>query len=74
MNTWSKIDWAAMLLLVAGGINWGVIGVADVDLFASAFGGKDSDVTLLAYVLVGLAAIYVALMVKRLGSRDGLPA
>lgn len=73
MNTWSKIDWAAMLLLVAGGINWGVIGVADVDLFASAF-GKDSDITLLAYVLVGLAAIYVALMVKRLGTNEQLPA
>lgn len=73
MNTWSKIDWAAMLLLVAGGINWGVIGVADVDLFASVF-GKDSDITLLAYVLVGLAAIYVALMVKRLGSNEQLPA
>lgn len=62
-----------MLLLVAGGINWGVVGVADVDLFASVF-GKDSDITLLAYVLVGLAAIYVALMVKRLGSNEQLPA
>ncbi|HWH15983.1 MAG TPA: DUF378 domain-containing protein [Candidatus Paceibacterota bacterium] len=74
MRTWSKIDWAAMLLLVAGGINWGVIGVADVDLFASLF-GKESDLTVIAYTLVGLAAVYVGLMVKRLtNSDDALPA
>lgn len=73
MRTWSKIDWAAMLLLVAGGINWGVIGVADVDLFASLF-GKESDITVIAYTLVGLAAIYVGLMVKRLKNDQALPA
>ncbi len=62
-----------MLLLVAGGINWGVIGVADVDLFASLF-GKESTITALAYILVGLAAIYVGLMVKRLKSDEPITA
>ena len=62
-----------MLLLVAGGINWGVIGVADVDLFASLF-GKESTMTAIAYILVGLAAIYVGLMVKRLKNNEALPA
>lgn len=73
MKTWTKIDWIAVLLLVAGGINWGVIGVADVDLVASIF-GKDSGITLLAYILVGLSAVYVGLMVKRLGGTPQLPA
>jgi len=51
------LDLASLTLLIIGGVNWGLVGLFDLDLVASLFG----DGTLLArvvYVLVGLAALY----------------
>lgn len=47
----------AILLLVIGGLNWGLVGAFDFDLVATLF-GKHSFLTRLIYILVGLAAIY----------------
>lgn len=47
----------ASLLLVVGGINWGLISVVDLDVVAALFG----DMTLISrliYGLVGLSAVY----------------
>lgn len=51
------LDTIALVLIIIGGINWGLVGLINVDLVAWAFGMG----TLLAravYVLVGLAALY----------------
>lgn len=51
------LDMAAVLLLVVGGLNWGLVGVFGFDLVAAIFG----DMTVLArvvYALVGVAAAY----------------
>ncbi|HVX92913.1 MAG TPA: DUF378 domain-containing protein [Candidatus Dojkabacteria bacterium] len=55
MNVW---DWIAMILVVVGGLNWGLVGLFNFDLVATVFG----DMTMLSrivYDVVGLAAIYV---------------
>jgi uncharacterized membrane protein YuzA (DUF378 family) len=53
----SALDWAAMTLLIIGGINWGLVGLFAFDLVAAIFG----EMTLLSrivYTLVGLSAVY----------------
>jgi uncharacterized membrane protein YuzA (DUF378 family) len=43
------------LLLVVGGLNWLLIGVADFNLVTTLFG--DSTLTRVVYILVGLSAV-----------------
>jgi uncharacterized membrane protein YuzA (DUF378 family) len=57
-----SIDRIATALLVIGGLNWGLVGLANFDLVAAitgagSFGNKNALGTLI-YVLVGLAAGY----------------
>lgn len=53
----STIDWIAMTLLIVGGLNWGLVGLFNVDLVALLF-GEMTTVSKLVYVLVGLSALY----------------
>lgn len=48
----------ALLLLVIGGINWGLVGLFQYDLVAALFGGATSPLARVIYVLVGIAALY----------------
>lgn len=51
------------ILIVIGGLNWGLVGFLKFDLVATVFG----DMTVLArlvYALVGLSAIYQAVNLK----------
>ena len=47
----------ALILLVIGGLNWGLIGVFNWDLVAAIFGDM-STVARIVYTLVGLSAIW----------------
>ena len=58
MNTW---DWIAFVLLIIGGLNWGLVGVFHWNLVAAIF-GDFSIWTRLVYVLVFLSALWVALI------------
>ena len=49
----------ALILLIIGGLNWGLIGIFQWDLVAAIFGGL-SVVARIIYTLVGLSAIYIA--------------
>jgi uncharacterized membrane protein YuzA (DUF378 family) len=57
-----KLDWLAASLVLVGGLNWGLVGIAKFDLVAWIFGGMDFGETNTAsrvvYGLVGLAAVY----------------
>ena len=56
-----KVDVIAGILLVVGGLNWGLVAVARFDLVAAIFGlrfGQVSVLSALVYGLVGLAAVY----------------
>jgi uncharacterized membrane protein YuzA (DUF378 family) len=51
----------ALLLLIIGGLNWGLLGLFQFDLVAALFGGQvgpRSGLSNLIYILVGLAALY----------------
>jgi len=52
-----KLDVLAAVLLVVGGLNWGLVGLFEFDLVATLFG----EVPLImktVYALVGIAAVY----------------
>lgn len=57
-----KLDYLAATLVLVGGLNWGLVGIAKFDLVAWIFGGMDFGETNAAsrvvYTLVGLAAVY----------------
>jgi hypothetical protein len=57
-----KLDLVAATLVLVGGLNWGLVGVAKFDLVAWICGGMEFGETNAAsrtiYCLVGLAAVY----------------
>jgi uncharacterized membrane protein YuzA (DUF378 family) len=55
--TLNGLDWVALVLMIVGGVNWGLVGLFNVDLVATLFGPM-STLSRAVYVLVGLAAIY----------------
>ena len=56
-----KLDMLAATLLIVGGLNWGLVAVAEFDLVAWIFGldfGETNVASRIVYGLVGLAAVY----------------
>ena len=58
MSKLSGLDWIALILVIVGGLNWGLVGIFSFDLVAAIFGTM-SVVARIVYILVGLAAIYI---------------
>jgi len=52
----------AIVLLVVGGLNWGLVGLLQFNLVATLFGAT-SMLSNIVYILVGLSAVYVAAVV-----------
>lgn len=48
----------ALVLVIIGGLNWLLVGLFKWDLVGGIFGGMDSIIARIVYILVGLAAIY----------------
>lgn len=53
----SVLDIIALVLLIIGGINWGLVGLFQLDLVNVIFGSVAWLATVV-YVLVGLAGLY----------------
>ena len=68
-----KLDVLAAVLLVIGGLNWGLVGTSGFDLVATLFGAMSSP-SRLVYALVGAAAIYQALQWQAIQRRWLAPA
>jgi hypothetical protein len=69
-----KIDVASAALLIVGGLNWGLVAVANFDLVAAIFGldfGQTNVATRIVYGLVGLAAVYQLTQLRALPARWG---
>ena len=57
----NTLNAAVAVLLIVGGLNWGLVAIAQFDLVAWLFGedfGTTNAVTRIVYGLVGLAAVY----------------
>lgn len=51
------LNLVTLILVIVGGLNWGLVGLFDFDLVAALF-GVDSVLSNLVYILVGLSALY----------------
>ena len=60
----------ALILLIIGGINWGLIGLFDYNLVAAIFGTM-SAVSRVIYTLVGISALWcISLLFDREPRRE----
>lgn len=66
------LDWSATILMIVGGLNWGLVGVFDYNVVAQLFGDQ-TPLTRLVYALVGVAALYGVYMAIKLASSRPLP-
>lgn len=57
MSERNTVDWIALVLLVVGGLNWGLVGLFSFDL-VEAILGSIPVLQRIVYVLVGLSAVY----------------
>jgi uncharacterized protein len=70
MKKMSFLDWLTLILVIIGGLNWGLVGFFGFNLVDAIFGTM-SLVSRIIYALVGLSAIYVAFMPAMLMSEEG---
>lgn len=66
------LDKIALLLLIVGGVNWGLVGIFQFDLVAWLFGGSAAIVSRIVYVLVALCAIWCISLLFR--GKDNITA
>jgi uncharacterized membrane protein YuzA (DUF378 family) len=66
------LDTIVAILLVVGGLNWGLVGLFGFDLVATLFGGSSAAMARLVYILVGAGAVYQGLGWKAIQRRWGL--
>lgn len=65
----NALDWIAMVLLIVGGLNWGLVGLFDIDVVARIL-GLMSTASRSVYILAGLAALYsIYLCVRKLPAK-----
>lgn len=64
------MDILALILVIVGALNWGLIGLFQFDLVATLFGGSASVVSRIVYALVGLAGIWGITLISKLYKTD----
>ncbi len=61
------VDLLAIILLIVGGLNWGIIAITGTNIVEALFGhGLPTEII---YGLVGLAAIWIAVQWKQIHHR-----
>ena len=63
----NALDWTAMVLMIVGGINWGLIGLFNFNLVGTLF-GELSALSRIVYTLVGIAAVYSIYTSSKIGN------
>lgn len=64
-NKLNSLDWLVLLLVIVGGLNWGLVGFFDFDLVAYIF-GYDSVASKVVYDLVGISTLYLLVACPKL--------
>jgi len=63
-----NLDVIMAILLVVGGLNWGLVGFANFDLVATVL-GAGTVLAKVVYILVGISALYQAVQWKAIQRR-----
>lgn len=64
MDTIKIIDKLALILLIVGGLNWGLIGILSINLVAKLF-GEGTTLSQVIYSLIGISALYLIINYKK---------
>ncbi len=59
------IDKICLILTIIGGLNWGLIGIFQLDLVAYICAGQASIASRIIYTLIGLASIWTISLLFR---------
>jgi uncharacterized membrane protein YuzA (DUF378 family) len=68
-----KLDAAALILVIVGALNWGLVAIGEFDLVAKLFGmefGETNALTRIVYGLVGVSGVWVAARFMAIMGRD----
>jgi hypothetical protein len=68
MKPLTTLDWIALVLVLVGALNWGLVGLFKFDLVAAIFGDM-SALSRIVYSLVGVSAVVVAVGLGSLGRK-----
>lgn len=68
MGKLNVVDCIALVLVIVGGLNWALVGILKFDLVAWIFGDM-AVVSRIVYILVGVAAVYMAIIAAKLGKK-----
>lgn len=63
------MDRIALLLVIAGALNWLLVGLLQFDLVAAVFGGQNSFASRIIYTAVGLGGLWALSLLFRAHSR-----
>jgi uncharacterized membrane protein YuzA (DUF378 family) len=62
------VDTIALILVIIGGLNWGVLGIAGVNMVAKVL-GVGSPASKIVYDLVGLGALWMIWVAIRMAKK-----
>ena len=62
------MDTLALILVIIGALNWGLVGLFSFDVIAAIFGSSTAVVSRIIYTIIGLAGLWGITMLFR---RDG---
>ncbi len=58
MDPQKIIEWIALIFVIIGGINWGLVGLFNLNLVETIFGAIPVLVTII-YIIAGLSGLYM---------------
>ncbi len=65
MGKLNLIDWIAIVLVLIGALNWGLVGIFNFNIVSTIL--KDRSILcVVMYGLIGVSSIYVALILNKL--------
>jgi len=62
----NSLDWLAVILVIVGAVNWGLVGAFNFNLVDVIFGNWPPIVRIV-YVVVGLSGLYTLASVGKMG-------
>ena len=68
MNKLTILDLISLVLVIVGGLNWGLVGILDFNLVSALFGDM-SSLSRIVYALVGVSAVYLASQVMNFAKK-----
>lgn len=64
------LNYIALLLVIIGAINWGLVGLFKFDLVGALFGSMTSIVSRIIFTLVGIAGLWSLTFFSRLNDEQ----